>query len=71
MANVIRTIVIPAQFRFSGIEAITQKVGSGAVTIHYTDNTTECAIYSKDIGELKDFDEVADMVEFIRSRNIK
>ena len=62
IANYLRTI--------SGIAKIIQKEASGAVTVYYTDGTTECAIWAGNILDLSsDYDKVADIIEFVRKHN--
>ena len=71
MALEVRTIAPPKYLSsISGIVCVTQKKGSGAVTVHYNDGTIESAIYAGNILDAgDDSDKLADIVEFVRAKN--
>jgi len=71
MALAERIITIPNYLRhISGIDKVTQKQGSGVVTVHYMEGLTECAVYSGNIlDSVDDMDKLADIVELVRKEN--
>ena len=71
MALAERIIGIPNYLRhITGVDKVTQKQGSGVVTVHYMNGDKESAVYAGNILDAVDNeDKLADIVEFVRSRN--